>query len=72
MCQYSAENGTANDWHLQHLGIAQGSGTDDCMAPSRRCRCVAWDCANSLKAPGWSDCERLLVTQFIWFGPQRW
>src|SRR3954453_23541 len=20
MCQYSAENGAANDWHLQHLG----------------------------------------------------
>jgi 2,4-dienoyl-CoA reductase-like NADH-dependent reductase (Old Yellow Enzyme family) len=20
MCQYSAEDGAANDWHLQHLG----------------------------------------------------
>lgn len=27
MCQYSAENGAANDWHLQHLGSLSLSGT---------------------------------------------
>lgn len=26
MCQYSAENGSANDWHLQHLGSLSVSG----------------------------------------------
>jgi 2,4-dienoyl-CoA reductase-like NADH-dependent reductase (Old Yellow Enzyme family) len=26
MCQYSAENGAANDWHLQHLGSLSLSG----------------------------------------------
>ena len=26
MCQYSAENGSANDWHLQHLGSLSLSG----------------------------------------------
>lgn len=26
MCQYSAENGCANDWHLQHLGSLSLSG----------------------------------------------
>src|SRR3954467_12586922 len=26
MCQYSAEHGTANDWHLQHLGSLSLSG----------------------------------------------
>jgi len=26
MCQYSAENGAANDWHLQHLGSLAVSG----------------------------------------------
>jgi NADPH2 dehydrogenase len=26
MCQYSAEDGTANDWHLQHLGSLSLSG----------------------------------------------
>ena len=26
MCQYSAENGAANDWHLQHLGSLSVSG----------------------------------------------
>jgi 2,4-dienoyl-CoA reductase-like NADH-dependent reductase (Old Yellow Enzyme family) len=26
MCQYSAEDGTANDWHLQHLGSLSVSG----------------------------------------------
>src|SRR5438270_5453109 len=26
MCQYSATNGTANDWHLQHLGSLSLSG----------------------------------------------
>jgi 2,4-dienoyl-CoA reductase-like NADH-dependent reductase (Old Yellow Enzyme family) len=26
MCQYSAENGAANDWHLQHLGPLSLSG----------------------------------------------
>src|SRR5499433_108757 len=26
MCQYSAENGVANDWHLQHLGSLSLSG----------------------------------------------
>src|SRR5437588_7257994 len=26
MCQYSAENGEANDWHLQHLGSLSVSG----------------------------------------------
>src|SRR3954465_1736843 len=26
MCQYSAENGTANDWHLQHVGSLSLSG----------------------------------------------
>ena len=26
MCQYSAENGTANDWHHQHLGSLSLSG----------------------------------------------
>jgi 2,4-dienoyl-CoA reductase-like NADH-dependent reductase (Old Yellow Enzyme family) len=27
MCQYSAENGAANDWHLQHVGSLSLSGT---------------------------------------------
>src|SRR3954454_18428080 len=27
MCQYSAESGAANDWHLQHLGSLSLSGT---------------------------------------------
>jgi 2,4-dienoyl-CoA reductase-like NADH-dependent reductase (Old Yellow Enzyme family) len=26
MCQYSAEGGAANDWHLQHLGSLSLSG----------------------------------------------
>src|SRR5205085_7393209 len=26
MCQYNAENGAANDWHLQHLGSLSLSG----------------------------------------------
>src|SRR5258707_4665352 len=26
MCQYSAEDGAANDWHLQHLGSLSLSG----------------------------------------------
>ena len=26
MCQYSAENGCANDWHLMHLGMLSNSG----------------------------------------------
>ncbi len=26
ICQYSAENGAANDWHLQHLGSLSLSG----------------------------------------------
>src|SRR4051794_2814376 len=26
ICQYSAENGAANDWHLQHLGSLSGAG----------------------------------------------
>jgi len=26
MCQYSAENGAAIDWHLQHLGLLSLSG----------------------------------------------
>jgi len=26
MCQYSAEDGSANDWHLQHLGSLSLSG----------------------------------------------
>src|SRR3982074_1107707 len=26
MCQYSAESGAANDWHLQHLGSLSLSG----------------------------------------------
>src|SRR5512143_2083309 len=26
MCQYSAQNGAANDWHLQHLGSLSLSG----------------------------------------------
>jgi 2,4-dienoyl-CoA reductase-like NADH-dependent reductase (Old Yellow Enzyme family) len=26
MCQYSAENGTATDWHLMHLGMLANSG----------------------------------------------
>jgi 2,4-dienoyl-CoA reductase-like NADH-dependent reductase (Old Yellow Enzyme family) len=26
MCQYSAENGAANDWHLRHLGSLSLSG----------------------------------------------
>src|SRR3954452_18757366 len=26
MCQYSAEHGAANDWHLQHLGSLSLSG----------------------------------------------
>jgi 2,4-dienoyl-CoA reductase-like NADH-dependent reductase (Old Yellow Enzyme family) len=26
MCQYSAEDGAANDWHLQHLGSLSVSG----------------------------------------------
>src|SRR5437764_14000449 len=26
MCQYSATNGAANDWHLQHLGSLSLSG----------------------------------------------
>lgn len=26
MCQYSAEDGSANDWHLQHLGALSLSG----------------------------------------------
>jgi 2,4-dienoyl-CoA reductase-like NADH-dependent reductase (Old Yellow Enzyme family) len=26
MCQYSAEGGSANDWHLQHLGSLSLSG----------------------------------------------
>src|SRR2546430_10839284 len=26
MCQYSGENGAANDWHLQHLGSLSLSG----------------------------------------------
>ena len=26
MCQYSAENGSANDWHMQHLGSLSMSG----------------------------------------------
>jgi hypothetical protein len=26
MCQYSAENGAANEWHLQHLGSLSLSG----------------------------------------------
>jgi NADPH2 dehydrogenase len=26
MCQYSAENGNASDWHLKHLGTLAGSG----------------------------------------------
>src|SRR6476646_5302267 len=26
VCQYSAENGAANDWHLQHLGSLALSG----------------------------------------------
>ena len=26
MCQYSAGNGAANDWHLQHLGSLSLSG----------------------------------------------
>ena len=26
MCQYSAVNGTMNDWHLQHLGWLAMSG----------------------------------------------
>ena len=26
MCQYSAEKGAANDWHLQHLGSLSVSG----------------------------------------------
>jgi 2,4-dienoyl-CoA reductase-like NADH-dependent reductase (Old Yellow Enzyme family) len=26
MCQYSAESGAANDWHLQHLGSLSPSG----------------------------------------------
>jgi 2,4-dienoyl-CoA reductase-like NADH-dependent reductase (Old Yellow Enzyme family) len=26
MCQHSAENGAANDWHLQHLGSLSLSG----------------------------------------------
>ena len=39
MCQYSAENGAANDWHLQHLGSLSLSGAglvivDQTAAPS--------------------------------------
>jgi NADPH2 dehydrogenase len=26
MCQYSAENGNANDWHMMHLGMLSNSG----------------------------------------------
>ena len=26
MCQYSAVNGDANDWHLMHLGMLANSG----------------------------------------------
>src|SRR6266567_5220561 len=26
MCQYSADDGTANDWHLAHLGMLANSG----------------------------------------------
>ena len=26
MCQYSAENGNATDWHLMHLGMLANSG----------------------------------------------
>ena len=26
MCQYSAENGSATDWHMQHLGSLSVSG----------------------------------------------
>ena len=26
MCQYSADDGTANDWHLGHLGMLANSG----------------------------------------------
>jgi len=37
MCQYSAENGSANDWHLQHLGSLSLSGAgllDDDAEPA--------------------------------------
>ena len=40
MCQYSADDGCANDWHLMHLGMlaqfrrrAGGGGGDPCRAP---------------------------------------
>ena len=26
MCQYSADDGCANDWHLMHLGMLANSG----------------------------------------------
>jgi 2,4-dienoyl-CoA reductase-like NADH-dependent reductase (Old Yellow Enzyme family) len=36
MCQYSAENGAANDWHLQHLGSLSVSGAGLSLSSRRR------------------------------------
>ena len=38
MCQYSADDGLANDWHLVHLGSRAAGGASGRLDLGARCR----------------------------------